>query len=254
MGNRHFSAGRFLAAILVIAFFLGIALVLNEVGLYYHSLDDYSGHLARGDQSAARDALKDLENFYQLNRKLSRFSLSWVADRFLFSEAIFHRAAFHYLIGDYGRVINDLQGEEHFWAYYLRANARWRQAQGIYANALNLGQNQQVMKDKQLKMADDLAKSLVKDDYALAIKGDPQGTLPPKWNYDLMTDDAARGRGLRPKPPKIRLKLGEKEGEGKDRGLLGDEGEGKAGTKTKELGNKGSQGPGKPGGKPKGKG
>ncbi len=249
--TKRFTFLRFLAAILIAFLFSGMAYLLYKVGLYYSYLDAYSGHIARGDQTAAREGMEDLNYFYELSDNLH---LRWAADKYLFKDSIYHRAAFNYVAGDYDRVISDLQGQDSFWAYYIRGNAQWRRAQGIYANGLNL--NDKAEKEKQLKAADDLAKDMVKDDYALAVKSDPAGSLPPSWNYDLVSDDGARQKGLQPKPAPIKVKLGIPIPGGKSGpGPKGEKDKGKAGTKPQDLDNKGGETPGaKPGGKPKPRG
>ncbi len=250
--TKRFTLFRFLAALLLAVLFSGVAYVLYEVGLYYSYLDAYSGHIVRGDQTAAREGMEDLNYFYQLSDELH---LRWLADKYLFKDSVYHRAAFNYVAGDFDGVVNkDLQGQEGFWAYYLRANANWRIAQGKYANGLNL--KDKAEKEKQLKAADDLAKDLVKDDYALAVKADPNGSLPSSWNYDLVSDDGARKKGLQPKPAPIKVKLGIRIPCGKSGpGPKGEKDKGKAGTKPQDLDNKGGEQPGgKPGGKPKPRG
>lgn len=255
---KRFTLVRILIALVLTVLFTGSGYVLYEVGLYYSYLDNYSGHIERGDQTAARDGLKDLEYFYQLNRKLDALHLDWLGDKYLFYDSVYHRAAFNYIAGDYKKVASDLQDQDSFWAFYLRANANWRIAQGIYANGLNLPDKtdkDKAEKEKQLKSADDLAKTLVKDDYALSVRSDPSGSLPPSWNYDLVSNDSARKKGLQPKPGPIKVKLGNNPGGGSGPGLKGKDDDGKAATKPKDLDSKDGEKPGgKPGGKPRPRG
>lgn len=250
--TRRVTFMRVICFLLLMILPASIALLFYGGGVYYDYLDAYSGHITRGDQSAARSGLKDLEYFHQLNRKLDILHLSWLADKYLFYNAVYHRAAFFYITGDYSKAIREVQGSEGFWGYFLRGNARWRQAQGIYANGLNL--KDQAEKNKQLRLADEMAKTLVKEDYAMAVKLDPFGTLPPSWNYDLVSDDRARGRGLMPKSGKIKVKLGIPGQGGDGPGFTGESGDGKQGKKPKDLGQKDGQGPGNPSGRPQPKG
>src|SRR3989338_11248005 len=113
---------------------------MYQRSLYNEYLDKFSGHIARGDQTAAKEGLQDLDYFYQLNRKLDVVGLGWVSRKYWLYEgnAVNYRTGSYYVAGDWDRVKSELQGQDNFWAYYLRANAGWRKAQGIYANALNL--------------------------------------------------------------------------------------------------------------------
>ena len=251
--TKRFTFLRFFLVLVLTVFFTGAGYLMYEVGLYYTYLDNYSGDVARGDQSAARDGIGDLDYFYQLNKKLNVIHLGWLGDKYLFYDSVYHRAAFNYIAGDYKKVTDDLQGQDGFWAYYIRGNAQWRKAQGIYANALNLPNKTDKDKAemaKQLKAADDLAKTVVKDDYAMAVRSDPSGSLPPSWNYDLVSNDATRKKGLQPKPAPIKVKLGQKPGNGPGPGPKGKDNDGKAGTKPKDLDSKDGK---KPGGQPDGK-
>lgn len=259
---KRFTPFRLFIAIVLTVFFSGMGYILRMGGLYRDYLDKFSGAVARGDQSVAKESLEDLEYFYQLNRKFDAVGLGWVSRRYLFyeSDTVYYRAASNYIAGDHKRVVSDLQGEDDFWAYYLRANANWRIAQGTYVNALNLPDKtdkDKAEKEKQLRIADELAKTVVKDDYEQAVRNDPLGLLPPSWDYDLVSNDASRNKGLQPKPAQVKVKLGEKQpGAGNDGpGLKGKSGDGKAGTKPKDLDQKKGETPGAdPNGGPRRKG
>lgn len=257
---KRFTLPRLFVALMLILFFTGAGYFAYMGGAYRDYLDNFSGTIARGDQSAARDSLKDLEYFYQFNRKLDAVGLGWVSRKYWFYEddATYHRAAFNYIAGDYKGVTGDLRDHDGFWASYLRANANWRIAQGTYANALNLPDKtdkEKSEKENQLKLADNLANTLVKDDYALAVKSDSSGLLEPSWNYDLVSNDASRKKGLQPKPAPIKVKLGDKPGGGSGPGPMGKDDDGKAATKPKDLDSKDIDNPGgKPGGKPRPRG
>lgn len=249
---RRFTPGRLVLALLLVAVFSGFSWLFFQAGNYFDHLDAYSGHVARQDQSAARDGLKDLEYFYRLNRKLDQFYLGWVGDKYLLRDFTFHESAFFYLSGDFEKVVSELRGEEGFWAYYLRGNARWRQAQGVTANALTLPDKtpaQKAEKEKQLKLAEELAGVLARDDYAEAVKASSGDHLPSSWNHDLVSDPDARKKGLMPKPGKIKVRLGESAGGSGSPGPQGDDSEGE-GKKSKDL-DTNEEGPGNPQGRPR---
>ena len=250
---KRFSFPRLLLAILLAALFSGAGLVMYQVGSYFDHLDAYSGHIVRQDESAARDELKDLQYFYDQNQKLDTVWLSWIGEDYIFENAACQRAAFHNLTKNYQKTVDEeLKYEEGFCAAFLRANAIWRQAQAIYANALTLPDKteaQKAEKEKRLKLADDMAATFAKDDYEAALKANPSHA-PSSWNYDLLSNPETRAKGLMPKPGKIKMRLGQSPGGGsRTPGPLGedDKGEGK---KSKDIDTE-DQGPGQPGGKPR---
>lgn len=249
---KRFTVGRFLLAISLAALFLCLGLVVYQVGNYFSYSDAYSGHIVRQDESAARDGLKDLQYFYEQNRKLDSVWLSWVANDYIFEDPACQRAAFFNLTRDFKKTVDELRDKEGFCAAFLRGNARWRQAQAIYANALTLPDKtpaQKAEKERQLKLADDLAATLAKDDFEVALKANPSHA-PSSWNYDLLSNPESRGKGLKPKPAKIKVRVGQNPGGGpRNPGPKGDEDEKGEGKKSKDI-DTNDEGPGQPGGKP----
>lgn len=246
MSSRRFTFKRILLALLVLIVLGFVAYIPYVKGDYYATLDRYSGDISRGDVTAAKEDLQNLKYFYALHEKLVSFHLGWIAGD-LFNDAKSYQAALSYISRGYGQVIEELETEEGFWAYYIRANARFRQAQEMTANALNL--QDPVKKKEQLQKADEMAKT-TKDDYLAAIKSDPNGINEPKWNYDIVTDDEARMRALMPKPGQIKVKLGVPGG-GSGRGPEGKDDDGEKSDKPKDLDKKGGEQPGGEGGKPR---
>ncbi len=249
---RRLPFGRFLLAILLLALFSGSGLIMYQVGNYFDSLDAYSGHIARQDESAAREGLEDLQYFYEQNRKLDMVWLSWIGHNYVFEDPACQRAAFYNLTRDYKKTVDEeLKDKDGFCASFLRANARWRQAQAITANALTLPDKtdaEKVKKTEQLKLADDLAGTLARDDYEVALKANPSHA-PSSWNYDLLSNSETRAKGLMPKPGKPKVRVGSPAGGPKNPGPRGedDKGEGK---KSKDI-DTNDKGPGQPGGKPR---
>ena len=223
--QKRFTVGRIIMVLALLIFLFGISRVFYIVGDYYQYLDAYSGDIARGDQLAAKDDLENLKYFYQLNSKLKPFGLSWVADKYFFQEALVQAAAYDYLTNRHERVIEQLKDEQGLWGRYLRANSKWRLAQGVFEQSLK---KDPATKLKEQSEADEMASS-TKDDYEEAVKISQGDWLPAKWNYDLTTNDEARARGLRPKPASIKIKLGtggkKDQGKGKYIGV-GPQGEG----------------------------
>lgn len=244
---RRFTVKRLFFASLLLAIYGSIALIPYRVGDYYQVLDQYSGDISRGEITPARGDLGQLTYFYRLNDKLKFIRLDGTARKHLFKGAPFHLAAYGYISGDMGRTGELMEKEEGFWAYYIRANAHFRQAQKMTANALNLTDPED--RKNQLNKADQIAKD-TKDDYLAAIKSDPNETNEPKWNYDIVTDDAARMAALMPKAGQTKVKLGVPGG-GPGPGPEGRDKKGDKGYKPKDLGREGDKSPSNPEGRPK---
>src|SRR3989344_7935001 len=249
---KRFTFGRLLLAFLLSFLFLCLGVVLYQTGNYFGYRDAFSGHIVRQDESAARDGLKDLEYFYGQNKKLERVWLSCVGEDYIFKDADCQRAAFYNLTKDYEKTINELRDKNSFCASFLAGVAWWRQAQAIYANALTLPDKTPAQKEgreKQLKLADDMAATFAKDAFETALKANPNHA-PSSWNYDMTSDPEKRAGGLMPKPGKISVRLGRDAGGGaKNPGPLGEDGQGK-GNKSKDI-DTNEKGPGQPDGKPR---
>ncbi|OGN03838.1 MAG: hypothetical protein A2655_01080 [Candidatus Yanofskybacteria bacterium RIFCSPHIGHO2_01_FULL_43_42] len=249
---KRFTLGRLLLAVLLAALFSGFGLVIYRVGNYFDHLDAYSGHIVRQDESAARDGLKDLQYFHEQNQKLDKVWLSWVAENYIFEDPACQRAAYHNLTKNYKKTIDEeLQDKDGFCASFLRGNARWRQAQAIFANALTLPENSDVQKaekEKQFKLADDMAATFARDDFEAALKANPSHA-PSSWNYDLLSNSETRAKALMPKPGKIKVRVGVPGGGFRNPGPRGDDDKGE-GKKSKDI-DTNDPGPGQPGGKPR---
>ena len=248
---KRFTLGRLLLATLLVVLFLGSGLFMYQVGSYFEHMDTYSGHIALQDESAAREGLKDLQYFYEQNSKLDAVWLSWIGRDYILENPACQRAAFYNMTRDFEKTVEELREQEGFCAYFLRGNARWRQAQGIYANALTLPDKtdeQKAKKTEQLKLADDLAGTLARDDYEAALKANPSHA-PSSWNYDLLSDPEKRAKALMPKPGKIKMRIGQSAGGRSNPAPQGedDKGEGK---KSKDI-DTNDKGPGQPGGRPR---
>lgn len=251
---KRFTFGRLLLAVFLAALFFGSGLTMYQVGSYFNYLDAYSGHIARQDESAAREGLKDLQYFYEQNRKLESVGLSWIGEDHVFEDATCQRAAFYNLTRNYKKTVDEeLKDKDGFCIAFLRGNARWRQAQAITANALTLPDKtdaQKAERAKQLKLADDLASTLARDDYEAALKANPSHA-PSSWNYDLLSNPETRAKGLKPKPGKIKIRLGQNPGGGpRNPGPKGEDDKKGEGKKSKDI-DTNDQGPGQPGGKPR---
>lgn len=242
---RRFSVIRISLAVLLAVLLTGLGLLMYQVGSYFDHADAYSGHIVRQDESAAREGLRDLEYFYQQNRKLEPFWLSWIGDEYLFVDAACQRAAFSNMTRDFERTVTELRDLEDFCASFLRGTARWRQAQAIYANGLTV--KDKAEQERQLKLADELAATLAKDDFEAALKANP-GHAASSWNYDLLSDPQSRAAALKPKPGRIKVRLGRNPGGGTGPGPLGEDDSEGEGNKTKDL-DTNEKGPGQPDGK-----
>ncbi len=238
---KRFTVGRLLLAILLAAVFSVLGLISYQIGNYYSYKDAYSGHIVRRDKSASRDGLKDLQFFYELDYLPS----------YLSKDADCERAAYYNLDNDLEKTINELRDKKRFCASFLRGVATWRQAQAEYANALTLPDKTPVQKKdklKQLKLADEKAATLAKDDFEAALKANPDHA-PSSWDHDLLSNPENRAMALMPKPGKIKIQLGQSGGGKTNPGPLGEDGKGE-GKKSKDI-DTNEEGPGRPDGKPK---
>ncbi len=238
--SKHFSFGRVLLIIIVLVFSAVVSRVFYLVGDYYGYLDAYSGDVVRGDQPAAQDDLEKLKYFYQLNNKLKPFGLSWLADRYFFEDAVYQATAYDYLTNRHEKVIGDLKSENSFWGYYLRANSKWRLAQGVFAQSL---QKETATRLKEQLEAVELALS-AKEDYEEAVKITKGEHLGASWNYDLMTNAAKMKAALQPKPAVVKIRLGI--GGRKNKGSGQDKGQGPEGNDSQDLKIEGPPTEGKP--------
>lgn len=228
------------AAIALLIFLLSASSVMYLVSQYYKYLDAYSGDVAREDQIAAREDMEKLQYFYELNGRLKPYWLDGVAEEYIFKGTLYHEAAYDYLVSRYERVLERLQNDQGFWARFLRANAKWRLAQGIFEQSLQMSLKTKLEMQMQ---ADELASS-TRDDYEEAVKATGGGHLPSSWNYDLTTNDGARAGALQPKVPGVKIRLGE--GGKKDKGLGKDKGRGPKGEGSQDLEIEGPPTEGKP--------
>ena len=223
--QKRFTLGRIFIAFFVLIFFSFIGCVMYSTGDYYKYRDAYSGDIARGDQLAAKKDLENLNYFYDLNFQLRPFNLDWLANEYIFKNLQPYEAAYIYLTGRHEMVIDKLKNDDSYWGHFIRANSKWRLAQGIFENSLKKDEKTKI---EEQKKADEMAYS-TKDDYEQAIKIDKSKTVPPNLNYDFTTNASARAAALQPKPEKIKVKLGtggrKNKGLGKDRGS-GPEGDG----------------------------
>lgn len=226
---KRISWPRLLVGLAILVFFSAAGWLMYLTADYYYCLDAYSGSVARKDQMAAREDLEKLQYFYNLNKKLESYHLDWLADKYFFKEAVYHEAAYDYLVNRHERVIEKMQNDNSFWARFLRANSAWRLAQGIFEQSF---QRDPATKAAMRAKAEEMALA-TKDDYEEAVKISRGDHLPSSWNYDLTTDDAARQAALAPKPAKIIIKLGT--GGKKDKGLGKDKGQGPKGDGSKDL-------------------
>ncbi|MBI4160504.1 MAG: hypothetical protein HY506_01195 [Candidatus Yanofskybacteria bacterium] len=242
-GQTRFTPRRFLLALAVLTPALFLSWLSFLIGDYYKYLDNYSGDIVRRDQIAAREDLENLNYFYQLNQKIRPFQLDWIADKYLFENARYYKAAYDFLTNRHERVVEgDLKDDENFWARYLRANSRWRIAQGAFSQIIKLKDVKQ--KSEAFKKADEMAYS-TKEDYEEAVKMAGGKHSASSWNYDLTTNASARANALIPKPPKIKVRLGLGGNKNKGKGKQGDgpSGEGSLDLKIDNLPDKAKQKP-----------
>ncbi len=215
--TNRFTLVRLLISLAVIVVSFAFCYSLLQVSKFYKSLDAYSGAVSRGDQLAVRDNLEDLRHFPDLNKKLEFAGLDFIANKYLFKDFRYYESAYDYMTGNYERVIDQLKDDEDFYAHFIRANAKWRTAQGLIEQNLSSSTIRIEPALKSVQMA-----AALKEDYAECIKKDQKSSISPKWNYDLVTDPNALARGLMPKPQKVRVVLGRggknKKGEGQDKG------------------------------------
>ena len=224
---KRLTGKRIIIAVMLSVGFFSAALVSFTIGRFKGTLDEFSGAIVRGDQLAARDGFQNLQYFYELNKKLP--VLSNITGKYFFKDAQYYKSAYDYLTGNYDKVINELKNSDGYWAHFIRANSRWRQAQGIMEQSLQMNEE---LKQEMQKLATGIVLS-TKDDYEQAVRKDPNSSLPPKWNYDLTTDAAAMMGALMPKQLKIKKILGR--GGKEDKGPSKEKGKDQEGKGSQDL-------------------
>ncbi len=249
MRKRQFSWFKLLLVAVISVLFLGTGAVLYQAGIYMEYMDSFSGAVQRGDQTASKDSLTDLKFFKD---RMEYFYLSWLEG--YLSPRLNHgldetdyRSAVQYVNNDKNSLLRDLEAHEDFWGYFLKANANFREAQEMMANALTL--QDPLMQGEQKHVADKLAEAQA-ELYAAAVKSAPNEMMKSQasWNYDLVTDPKARQRALMPNPGKIKVKLGMPGHGPQNPGGRGEDDKGDPDKKTKDL-DQGERGRAKPGDK-----
>lgn len=195
--KRRMTISRFLLALLITVFLGLVWQIPYQIGNFYQHQDQLTGDVLRGNTLAVREDLEKLAYFYSWNDVLDNLWLDGLANKYLFYNAPYYRSALDYLTGNYTKTAKDLQDDQSFWALYLKANTKWRLAQGMYQHALEVKDKKEAERIK--KEAEELAISS-KDEYEEAIRNDPLHSFPPKWDYDLTNDPDARLLALLPKP------------------------------------------------------
>ncbi len=204
---KRYTFSKIILASLFLIIFCFLEIALFNIRELKKKSDEFSGAVSRVDQVSAWNSLQELGYFYNLNKKLRPLGLDGIANKYLFEDAQHYLSAYDYLTGNYEKIRRELKDDNSYWGNFIRANSKWRVAQGIFSSSLDKNKEEKIRVNEQ-KQAIEMTAS-TKDEYEQAIKEDRLATLPPKWNYDLTTDPAAAARALAPKPIKIKIVLGE---------------------------------------------
>lgn len=208
---------RLILTTLLLPLILAVALSSYTLGGFYRHRSLFNLAADSKDQSLAEKELAALEYYYGLSVK---WRMRWLADRFFYKETYLDKGIYFYLIGDFERVINDKNLQEHqdnHLVSQLIGSAKFRKAEALYKEAKT-----KTGKEKIIKMITDDC-----SDFRRAVENGPGPGqyFAHSLNFDICSDpDAVRMVLENPGPP--RLKLGYKpdnqSGSGQPKGDRGD--------------------------------
>jgi hypothetical protein len=161
-------------------------------------VNNFIFHLKNNDPVRSKLELEYLHYFYNLSKK---WKIQWLADRYLFKDAIFYEAADLYLVEDWDAVINKLQSRLEDPKSYPYSNARFRQAQQLYLSGKR-------------KEAIDLVVKVVSQDFkrdlinCLNNETEYLYCFDRVWNYDLLSNPRYAEEALKQKKTKPKYILG----------------------------------------------
>lgn len=194
-----------------IAFFLklgSLALVATAVSLLLFTLANFSDNANRfffyvkmKDAEMTKRELIGLHYFYDLSR---RWKIQWLADKYLFRDALFYEVADSYLIRDWQKVQEDLKDKLDDPRAYPYGNAKFREVQALYqAGKISL---EEALKLVLNDVAADFEKALRN---CLDSDASYNQCFDRVWNYDRATNKKDAEEALKNPPlPLVKYILG----------------------------------------------
>lgn len=184
-----------------------ITFVATAVCFLLFTLANFSDNAKRlffavktNDSEMSKRELVGLHYFYDLSRK---WKVQWLADKYLFRDALFYEVADNYLIRDWDKVMQDLKEKLDDPKSYPYGNAKFRQIKALY-------QAKNITLDEALgltlkEVAADFEKALRN---CLDFGVDYLVCYDRVWNYDLATNKKDAEEALKNPPPQVKYILG----------------------------------------------
>ena len=195
----------FVKLALVVSVATALCFTLFTFANFRDNLDRLFFNVKIGDAEMAKKELIGLHYFYDLSRK---WKVQWLADKYLFGDALFYEVSDSYLIRDWEKVRNDLKEKLDDPNAFPYGNAKFRQAQALY----NTGYEKEALELVLTEVAADYEKALRN---CLSSKVSYDKCFDRVWNYDLATNKKNAEEALKNPPPKVPFILGppKKDGE-----------------------------------------
>lgn len=152
------------------------------------------------DAEMTKKELIGLHYFYDLSR---RWRVQWLADKYLFRNALYYEVADSYLIRDWKKVQDDLKEKLDDTRSYPYGNAKFREINALY-------QGGKMSLEDALK----IALTEVAADYEKSLRncldlGTPYDQCYDRvWNYDLSTNKKDAEEALKSPLPQVKYILG----------------------------------------------
>ena len=179
-----------LGLVFALVFLAAVALPARALASFYGHLEELNDTIRRGDFKSAEAGLREVTAFYERSR---RWGLQWMTDAYLFRDAFMQRAAYNYLVGNYGAVVRDLADKiDDSRASHLLASARFQLARQQYRAIAPNAPGAEGRKAAIIQQVLDE----VSADYERALRSDTEDRFDLKWNYDLTSDAEATRRAL----------------------------------------------------------
>lgn len=219
----------------IIATTVGLSVSIFTLANFSDSVKKLIFYIETSDAEMTKRQLIRLNYFYELSR---RWKVDWLADKYLFEDGPFYKAADSYLIDDWDAVISSLKDKLDDARSYPYSDALYRRAQ------------YRLYKAGKKKEAVDLILKEVSVDFEKALRvcldsgASYNQCYDRVWNYDLATNKKDLEEALRSPVPQVKYILGppkEEAGPIPPKGKGGDRkpGDGKEG--TEKSGQEGSK-------------
>lgn len=177
----------------------GLSFSLFTLANFSDNVKRFSFYAKTADAEMTKKELISLHYFYNLSR---RWRVQWLADKYLFRDALFYGVADFYLIGDWDRAMNDLKEELDDPRSYLYGNAKFRYVQ---FKLYRIGKT---------KEAVDLVLGEIHGDFEKALRVCLDSDVfyvecyNRVWNFDLTDNKKDAEEALKNPPPQVKYILG----------------------------------------------